>query len=133
MNLERSILFFWFLISLVTRRQKKSKNQIEFCTLADTRSWHGDTKSPACTLNLVGELSCPLWLELSCPRGWKHEKLFLEMSNCAQHVAGGMRNFFRNVTASLEFERPVLFRSGKWQHKNGKATPENLKCSKTNF
>ena len=41
--------------------------------------------------------------------------------------------FFRNVTASLEFERPVLFRSGKWQHENGKATPENLKCSKTNF
>ena len=58
---------------------------------------------------------------------------FLEMSNCAQHVAGSMRNFFRNVTASLEFERPVLFRSGKWQHENGKATQENLKCSKTNL
>ena len=78
-NYEFGEVNTFFLVSYIFGDQEaqKSKNQIEFCTIADTRSWHGDTKSPACTLNLVGELSCPLWwLELTCPRGWKNEKLF---------------------------------------------------------
>ena len=34
-------------------------------------------------------------------------------------------NFVKHIKASLEFKRPVLLRSGKWQYENGKAPPEN--------
>ena len=89
---------------------------------------------------------------IALPKLW----IWLESypAHCAQHVLGTTAlqpdlkcrqslaqisfqlkhlNFVKHIKASLEFERPVLLRSGKWQYENGKAPPENLKYSKTNF
>ena len=89
---------------------------------------------------------------IALPKLW----IWLESypAHCAQHVLGTTAlqpdlkcrqslaqisfqlkhlNFVKHIKASLEFERPVLLRSGKWQYENGKAPPENWKCSITNF